>query len=396
MKHRGNGVNTIKMACAAAATLLSTTAFAGVPGWTISESSGAVSVVSGGAARVSTRAASRGTVLAAGDIVATGAKGRAVIIRGQEYLVVSPNSRIRVADPSRGGGMTQIIEQNGNVIYKIKKMSTPHFAVETPFLAAVVKGTTFSVTVTESGASVQVIEGRVEVATNDGGARFLILPGDIGSVSAGALGKLNVQGRENRTIISPHDGAQSSAPTAELLKADPVDAVALQSDTVIDKQVSEPPVKLASVTNGMVSGGLAQAVVVIPPPPPPPATVDLPEAPGDKTPVEIVIVALPPTPATGVAGPGDVVIQAPPPVVESILVALPPTPTPPSNSNSGSGNSRSSGSSNSGNSGSGNSGSNSGNGGSNSGSGSNGSDTPDTGPGHNNGDNSGGRGRPNN
>jgi ferric-dicitrate binding protein FerR (iron transport regulator) len=39
-----------------------------------------------------------------------------------------------------------------------------------------VKGTTFSVTVSPTGASVQVIEGAVEVATNDGGARQLVEP----------------------------------------------------------------------------------------------------------------------------------------------------------------------------------------------------------------------------
>jgi len=238
---------------------LSGSALAGVPSWTMSEASGQVTVASSGLVRVG----SRGATLSAGDVITTGAKGRAVIVRGQEYLVVAPNSRIRVADPAKSGSMTQIIEQIGNVVFKIKKMATPHFAVETPFLAAVVKGTTFSVTVTESGASVQVIEGRVEVETRDGGARHLVLPGDIGSVSGKALGRLNIEGRDARTIVSPTEGGSATVPTAELLKADPVAVADVPADPVIAIAVSEPPVRLGPATGGMVSGALVAVTTTV-------------------------------------------------------------------------------------------------------------------------------------
>uniref|UniRef100_UPI0025E4C66A FecR family protein n=1 Tax=Novosphingobium sp. Chol11 TaxID=1385763 RepID=UPI0025E4C66A len=259
--------------------LLPANALAGTPGWTLSEASGLVTVSSSGLIRV----ASRGSSLKVGDVIATGPKGRAVIVRGQEYLVVAPGSQIKVADPAKSGGMTQIIEQFGNVVFKIKKMTMPHFAVETPFLAAVVKGTTFSVTVTERGASVQVLEGRVEVETRDGGARYLVLPNDIGSVAGTAPGRLNVQGRETRSIDSPTAGGGVAAPSAQILQAEPAAAsepaaaaepaaaepaaasaeVAAEpasanspAGTVIAETVSEPPVALGSVTNGMVSGSL--------------------------------------------------------------------------------------------------------------------------------------------
>ena len=257
------------LACSGAFSglLLSTSALAGTPGWTLSEASGPVTVASSGLIRV----ASRGATLNAGDVIATGAKGRAVLVRGQEYLVVAPGSQIKVADPAKSGGMTQIIEQIGNVVYKIKKMTMPHFAVETPFLAAVVKGTTFSVTVTERGASVQVLEGRVEVETRDGGARYLVLPGDIGSVAGTAPGRLNVQGRETRAIDSPTAGGSVAAPTAQILQAEPAAAAEPAATTdvhaepasanapagpVIAETVSEPPVVLTAETGGMVSGSL--------------------------------------------------------------------------------------------------------------------------------------------
>jgi hypothetical protein len=249
-----------RLSIAVIGLLASGAAFAGAPGWSVSETSGQVSVASTGIVKV----ASRGGAVAVGDVVSTGRNGRAVLVRGEEYLVVSPNSRIRVADPAKTGGLTQIIENFGNVIYKIKKMTMPHFAVETPFLAAVVKGTTFSVTVTGKGASVQVIEGRVEVATRDGGASFLVLPGDIGSVSATAPARLNVQGRETKSIDSPTPEKAAAAVTASIddSAAQVAEVDAVRFDGAIDVAIGEGPVKLDAMSDGMVKGDSALVAVI--------------------------------------------------------------------------------------------------------------------------------------
>ena len=247
---------------ALAVLLASTSAFAETPGWVVSESSGKVAIVSTGISRV----AIRGGQLVAGDFVTTGATGRAVLVRGEEYLVVAPSTRIRIAEPAKSGGFTQIVEHFGNVIYKIKKMTMPHFAVETPFLAAVVKGTTFSVTVTEKGAAVQVVEGRVEVATRDRGAAFMVLPGDIGSVRADALRTLKVQGRENRNIESTV--AAGAAPVVEPIAAvlddgdTPGGVNADQHDTLVVEAVSEGPVRLSGLTGGLVEGDSSLAGLI--------------------------------------------------------------------------------------------------------------------------------------
>ena len=363
----------LRRAAIAIATLLATgAAYAGTPGWSVSESSGKVSIISTGVAKV----AVRGGSVATGDFVTTGANGRAVLVRGEEYLVVAPNSRIRVADPAQSGGMTQIIEHFGNVIYKIKKMTMPHFAVDTPFLAAVVKGTTFSVTVTEKGAAVQVVEGRVEVATRDGGAAFMVLPGDIGSVSAGAPGSLNVQGRENRTITStvPAADAPKVEPVAASLEetpsGQPVKTAA--ADTVISVPVGEGPVRLDAVSDGLVKGdsSLAAIVAVAAPtaqPAPPAAEIEVAvntvTTPG-PTPVTtgtvsgtsgttsagtatvepapaagapVVVVAATPAPAPAPAAGAPVVVVAAPPAPADVVTptpapvvvaAAPPTPAP--------------------------------------------------------------------
>src|SRR3546814_7530531 len=77
--------------------------------------------------------------------VITGPNARAVLVRGEEYAIVAPNTRLEIADPAKSGGLWQIVESAGNIVFSIKKKLTQHFGVQTPYLAAVVKGTTFSV-----------------------------------------------------------------------------------------------------------------------------------------------------------------------------------------------------------------------------------------------------------
>lgn len=184
---------------------------AAVPPWTISEASSGVLVVHSGISKI----AARGGRAEAGDVIVTGTNARAVLVRGEEYAVVAPNSRLQVGDPVASGGMMQFLEKAGNVVFSIRKMATPHFGVQTPYLAAVVKGTTFSVTVDDRGASVQVVEGAVEVATQDGGARELVLPGNVASVGAADLGRLTIQGTSSKVIQSPRMPQQHrSSPVA--------------------------------------------------------------------------------------------------------------------------------------------------------------------------------------
>ncbi|NJS15150.1 MAG: FecR domain-containing protein [Sphingopyxis sp.] len=182
-----------------AALLLVSPAQAQTRSWQLSEVSGSVSVETAG----KSVAAARGMALKAGDAVTTGATGRAVIVRGGEYAIVSPKSRIRITKPQEDGAITQIFQSIGSVLFKIKKKETPHFGVSTPYLAAVVKGTTFNVTVTPNGATVQVTEGRVEVGTKDGGAKDMIVPGRIGRVDARDPQLLKVVGDDEKSIRSP-------------------------------------------------------------------------------------------------------------------------------------------------------------------------------------------------
>ena len=225
------------------------TAYAAPENWRVSEKSGTVSILHSGVSRI----ALQGNGVATGDLVSTGANGRAVLVRGQEYVVVAPNSRLRIADPAQSGGVVQIIQDVGNVIFKIKRMATPHFAVQTPYLAAVVKGTTFSVTVGEAGASVQVIEGAVEVKTSDGLASELIKPGMIAAVSASDRFSLRVDGDTSHVVRSPSAPA-SGADTAQYENSS---ASAPAEEVKIESPITETAQSVGDLTGGLIEGTTA-------------------------------------------------------------------------------------------------------------------------------------------
>tara|TARA_R110000772_G_scaffold44732_21_gene102879 strand:- start:646 stop:2010 length:1365 start_codon:yes stop_codon:yes gene_type:complete len=241
-----------------AALLSSSAAYAETPGWQVSEISGNVTVARKGAVKI----AQRQTKLAAGDVIKTGPKGRAVLLRGGEYLVVSPASHIEIAEPAANGKVTQIIEYLGNVLFRIDKKATPHFGVKTPYMAAVVKGTTFSVSVSAEGSAVQVTEGAVEVSTLDDGASELITPGVIGMINAADPFDLVVVNGERRVIQSPNKPATvDSGNVTATLKQPAVSQVigtvklpASNLSGVVSAPIGEDAVELAALTNGLIRG----------------------------------------------------------------------------------------------------------------------------------------------
>jgi hypothetical protein len=225
---------------------LGSNAYAQSSSWTVSESQGEVSILKDGITKV----AVKGIKLSAGESIKTGANGRAVITRGKQYVVVSRNSHIKVAPQKTKSLLTQFIQYFGNAMFKVDKRKDQHFAVETPYMAAVVKGTTFNVSVSPEGATVQVTEGAVEVATLDGGATQLLLPGDIGLVERNNPFSLDIRGRSSRRIESPNKPAGSPTPTAA-----PIAPVA--SATVASLQIKEvrlASADLAGLTDGLITG----------------------------------------------------------------------------------------------------------------------------------------------
>jgi hypothetical protein len=95
---------------------------------------------------------------------------------------------------NRQDGMTTIAQQAGSILLDIEKRSVPHFEVATPYLAAVVKGTQFRVTVSASGSSVDVLKGQVQVIDYKTGQHALVKPGQAAVVAARGTGGLSLNG----------------------------------------------------------------------------------------------------------------------------------------------------------------------------------------------------------
>ena len=217
------------------------------PQWTVSEVAGQVTITQGGTAA----AAHRGTVLQPGASVTTGHGGRAVLVRGEEFVTVAADAKLRLPPAEQAGGVVQWLQDWGASLFRVEKKTNPHFGVETPYLAAVVKGTTFRVTVSGKGAMLQVVEGAVEVATLDGAAHELLRPGMVASIGAADRLRLNVDGASgHQTIDSP---ARVAPVARDNASAEPLLASAIDDDGG----------SAAAATGGLVQGDLGGKLVAM-------------------------------------------------------------------------------------------------------------------------------------
>jgi len=158
----------------------SSAAFAGDDAvWSVSKSSGEVWVTTSGAEQVSL---TREEMLKPGDEVRTGPNGRVLLVRGEETILVAPNSVIGLPVGTRDGLATTILQRAGSILLEVEKKNIKHFEVETPYLAAVVKGTQFSVTVTAKSTRVSVNRGQVEVSDFKSGQIAQVMPGQVAAV----------------------------------------------------------------------------------------------------------------------------------------------------------------------------------------------------------------------
>ena len=159
--------------------------------WHVSKSSGAVWMTTSGAQPASLTDDAR---LKPGDTIRTGPTGRVLLTRNQETILISPNSVIALPVEQKDGLSTTIIQQAGSILVQAEKRNVKHFQVETPYLAAVVKGTEFRVSLDARGANVEVLGGRVEVTDFKTGQYTLVLPGQAAKVLASGAGGLSLSG----------------------------------------------------------------------------------------------------------------------------------------------------------------------------------------------------------
>lgn len=103
----------------------------------------------------------RGASVLDGQKVRTGSDGRVELVRGAEVIELDPGTQIELHEGQ--GNITSVEMTSGQMVADVERRNVQHFSVQTPYLAAVVKGTRFRVAVGGGSASVSVDRGTVQV-----------------------------------------------------------------------------------------------------------------------------------------------------------------------------------------------------------------------------------------
>jgi hypothetical protein len=207
--------------------------------WHIGKSSGDVWVTNAGVQQTSISSA---TTLKPGDYIRTGQTGRVLLVRGAESMLISPNSVIHIPNENKDGMSKTIVQRAGTILFDVEKRNVKHFEVDTPYLAAVVKGTQFQVTVDKNESRVDVRRGQVEVLDFKSGQYALVLSDQMAKVSALGSAGLSLGGSG---ALSP---IQQGVP-----RSSPVDAVAAPEQRSAANGASEPRQSSANTSRSVVA-----------------------------------------------------------------------------------------------------------------------------------------------
>jgi hypothetical protein len=224
-----------------------TSAVAQTGEWRVVETSGTVRIAQ---TMAGVQLVSTGESLRAGSVLSTGLDGRAVLVRGEQSIVVGPNSRMSLP-AVEDEGMTRILQDLGTLMFKVDKRGKQHFRVETPVIAAVVKGTTFTVTAGAESHAVHVAEGLVEVTALEGMNTVLVGAGETVQVSTA-----------NHAFLTPGDnGNQQNGQSEETPGFKPAEN-GKDASLLIPDGIGFEPLDFAGLTNGLVRAGQAGAPAV--------------------------------------------------------------------------------------------------------------------------------------
>ncbi len=158
----------------------------------------------------------RGDVVPDHRVIRTLASSRAMLQRGSETIELAANTQIRIFDKA-GKRFTTVQQHFGTVVIDAEARNVKHFAVQTPYLVAVVKGTRFVVKTTTRQSRVKVERGLVAVEDDRSGLNTKVAAGQ--SATVGRSGAFAVGGRgpkpdilgEGGKPVLPDDAANGKA-----------------------------------------------------------------------------------------------------------------------------------------------------------------------------------------
>ena len=131
----------------------------------------------------------RGDIVPDDRVLRTMTTGRAELRRGAETISLQGGTQLQIHDAD-GRRYTTVQHYFGTVGINADALDVEHFAVQTPYLAAVVKGTRFTVTTGPSGSVVAVQRGAVGVTSRTTRERTTLAAGE--AAAAGKSGALTI------------------------------------------------------------------------------------------------------------------------------------------------------------------------------------------------------------
>jgi len=136
-----------------------------------------------------------------GASVQTARNGRVRLEKSDTSMMLGPNTVAEVKKQTLVRRRTTVMQKAGTIEFDVEKRGRPHFEVQTPYLAAVVKGTHFSIRVSRNTSSISVDEGLVGVTDEDSGEEA-----DVGAGQRASAGV-------NRSGLSTSPGVTKSSPS---------------------------------------------------------------------------------------------------------------------------------------------------------------------------------------
>ncbi len=145
----------------------------------------------------------RGDIVPDDRVLRTTRGGRVKLSRGRETIELGGDTQIQIVDRT-GRKFTNVTQYFGQVEIEAEVQNVEHFAVRTPFMAAVVKGTKFIVRSDKTTSKLDVLRGRVAVKSERTRSTTLVSEGQ--SVSAAADAELVVAGKGELPMIVTANG----------------------------------------------------------------------------------------------------------------------------------------------------------------------------------------------
>src|SRR5579863_5578142 len=263
MKRALNYLSVLVTALALSATSHAFAADGGT--WSVSKSSGEVWITNGEVQQASLNPAEN---LKPGDTIRTGRNGRVLLVRGEESILIAPNSVVGLPAEQKEELSTTIVQRAGSILLDVEKRNVKHFEVETPYLAAVVKGTQFRVSVNAASTSVDVVRGQVEVSDFKSGQIAQVMPGQTATafehgksgLTLSGSGTFNPieQGKPRPSSIDripvPKGGLSAPRNAANGQK---IHALAAQGQLKISAALGEVKLDINKVTHGLARDSMA-------------------------------------------------------------------------------------------------------------------------------------------